>query len=290
MQLSLDTTQFRTPFGGSVRPGARPQDILLAALRYGIRDFDTASAYDEAEMIVGSYLDQYEDLGARFTTKIRPNALYSLEPSQYPASLRQNLLSSLRSLYVPRVDACLFHNADPLTNGAALEALYGLKEEGLTDKVGVCVTDVAQFELADRSPYIDVIQIPYNVFDTRFDEVLADTQKEIQARGVFLHGLILMDEQDVPRQLSDVKPYLHTLGTYCERHGVTRTELALTFVKTQPKISTLILTVDDVSQLEEDCRFFGKDGDPVALRELTEQLGGLDERIIQPSLWQGEFR
>ena len=120
--------------------------------------------------------------------------------------------------------------------------------------------------------------------------MLKETSKEIQARGVFLKGLILMDEQDVPRQLSDVKPYLHTLGSYCERQGVTRTELALTFVKTQPKISTLILSVDNVAQLEEDCRCFAQQGNPVALRELTEQLGGLDERIIRPSLWQGEFR
>lgn len=290
MQLSLETTQFRTPFGSQPRPGTRPQDIILCALRNGIRAFDTASAYNEAEMILGSYLDQYEDLNASFTTKIRPNALYSVEPSEYQASLRQNLLGSLRSLYVPRVHAVLFHNADQLGNEAALAALYSLKEEGLTDKVGVCVSDVQQFEQADRSPYIDVIQIPYNVFDTRFDDVLQDTRKEIQARGVFLKGLILMNEQDVPRHLSDVKPYLHTLGTYCERHGVTRTELALTFVKTQPKISTLILAVDNVGQLEEDCRAFAKTGDAVALRELPDQLGGLDERIIQPSLWHGEFR
>lgn len=290
MQLGLETTQFRTPFGGQVRPGARPQEIILCALKNGIRAFDTASAYNEAEMILGNYLDQYEDLHASFTTKIRPNALYSLEPSEYQASLRQNLLISLRSLYVPKVHACLFHNADQLGNEAALEALYSLKEEGLTDKVGVCVTDVQQFEAADRSPYIDVIQIPYNVFDTRFDEVLKETGKEIQARSVFLQGLILMNEEDVPRDFSDVKPYLHTLSSYCERHGVSRTELALTFVKTQPKISTLILAVDNVAQLEEDCRAFAKTGNATALRELTEQLSGIDERIIQPSLWHGEFK
>lgn len=290
MQLSLDSTQFRTPFGGQQRPGTRPEDILLCALRNGIRAFDTASAYDEAEMILGNYLDQYEDFGVSFTTKIRPNALYSLQPSEYAASLRQNLQSSLRSLCTSRVHACLFHNAEQLDNEPALAALYQLKEEELTEKVGVCVSDVQQFERADRSPYIDVIQIPYNVFDTRLDEALAQTTKEIQARGVFLKGLILMDEQDVPRQLSDVKPYLHTLGSYCERQGVSRAELALTFVKTQPKISTVILAVDDVAQLDEDCRAFAREGDNVALRELTEQLGGLDERIIQPSLWNGEFR
>lgn len=290
MQLSLETTEFRRPYGGVPRPGTSPDDIMLSALRYGIRAFDSASAYGEAEKILGDFLQQYEDLHVQITTKIRPNALFSLKSAQYPDSLRQNLLASLRNLGEQKVHACLFHNADHLDDEAALAALYALKEEGLAEKVGLCVTDVAQFEKADASPYIDVIQIPYNVFDIRFDSALAHTAKEIQARGVFLKGLILMNEEDVPRAFNDVKPYLHTLGSYCERHNVSRTELALTFVKTQPRISTLIIAVDDVNQLKEDCSCFARAGDAVALRELTDQLGGLDERIIQPALWNSEFR
>lgn len=290
MQLSLETTEFRRPYSGAPRPGTSPDEIMLNALRYGIRAFDSAGAYGEAEKILGDFLQQYEDLHVKITTKIRPNALFSLKPAQYLDSLRQNLIASLRNFGEPQIYACLFHNADHLQDEAALAALYALKEEGLTKKVGICVTDTAQFEAADASPYIDVIQIPYNVFDTRFDGVLEKTPKEIQARGIFLKGLILMNEEEVPRAFNDVKPYLHTLGSYCERHGVSRTELALTFVKTQPRISTLIIAVDNVKQLEEDCRCFAKNGDPTALRELPDQLGGIDEHIIQPALWNGEFR
>lgn len=290
MLLSLDTTHFResrTSRGDTAAESC--ETILETAVKCGVRCFDTAGAYDEAERILGNFIDQYEEGSFRITAKIRPNVLYSVAPDEYQPKLERDLLGSLRNLRLSRVDACLFHNADYLEDPDALKALYALKLAGLTSKVGICVQDPDQFATASASPYLDVIQISYNVLDTRMDRLLEKTGKEIQARGAFLNGLLLCDENEVPQDLWEVKPYLHTLAAYCERYGVSMCELALTFVKTQTKISQLILRVEDAAQLREDCACFARSGDEVSLRELPDQLGGLDERIIMPSLWRGEM-
>lgn len=290
MELCLETMYFRET-GGSGRGGMSPEEILTAAVGRGIQCFDTAGAYDEAEKILGRFI-RYQKRKEDFvvTTKIRPNTLRNVSPQNYHGAMRHNIISSLRNLGLSRVSVCLLHNADFLDDRAALTALNALKEDGLTDKVGVCITTSDQFETASESGFIDVIQIPYNVFDTRLDACLARTGKEIQAGGIFLKGLLFRREDELPDHMWEVKSHLHTLANYEERHGVSRAELAISFAKTQPRINQMIIAVDNVSQLNEDCDCFIRTGNTVALRELPDQLGRIDERIIQPSLWRGEYR
>lgn len=271
--------------------GSSPDDILTAAVGHGVRCFDTAGAYDDAEKILGRFLKlQKRKSDFIVTTKIRPNTIRNVAPENYFGALRHTLIGSLRNLELDHVSICLFHNADFLGDRAALASLAALKDAGLTEKVGVCVAAPDQFEAASASEFIDVIQISYNVFDTRLDTLLATTNKEIQAGGVFLKGLLFRSEDEVPDHMWEAKNYLRTLSNYEERHSVTRAELAVTFAKTQSKISQLLIAVDNVNQLTEDCEYFMRSGNKVALRELPDQLGGVDERIIQPSLWRGEYR
>lgn len=290
MELCLETMYFRQ-ISRNTAHGTSPEDILTTAVGRGIRCFDTAGAYDEAERILGRFL-RYQKRKNDFiiTTKLRPTTLRNVAPHNYYGALRQDLTGSLRCLGFDSLSICLMPNADFLRDAQALEALARLKEEKLADKVGVCTTTAAQFEAASASPYIDVIQISYSVFDTRLDELLRRTDKEIQAGGVFLKGLLFRSEDEVPEHMWEAKTYLHSLTAYEERHGVTRAELAITFAKTQPKISQLLIAVDNASQLSDDCDYFNRGGNTVALRELTEQIGVVDERIVQPSLWRGEIR
>lgn len=290
MELCLETMYFRQPLRNAAQ-GTTPDEILTTAVGRGIRCFDTAGAYDEAERILGRFL-KYQKRQDDFilTTKIRPNTLRNVSPAHYKNALLQDLAGSLRCLGFAKVNATLLHNADFLRDELALDALASLKDEGVTEKVGVCVATPMQFEVASAAPQIDVIQISYNVFDTRLDELLRRTNKEIQAGGVFLKGLLFRTEDEVPEHMWEAKTHLHTLAAYEEREGVSRAELAITFAKTQPKINQLIIAVENAAQLSEDCDHFTRTGNTVALRELTDQIGGVDERIVQPSLWRGEYR
>jgi aryl-alcohol dehydrogenase-like predicted oxidoreductase len=265
--------------------------MLKYAAEHGIMAIDTASAYGEAEKIVGQFVKNAGRKKLEIITKIRPGALYSVQPDKYCNTLKQNVKNSLANLNVDCVDGCLFHNAEYAGNSAALEALARLKRDRLVKKTGISVYTPAEFAAAMDSPHVDIIQIPYNLMDTRLDGLLARTDKEIHARSIFLQGLLLMDEDDVPKGLWEAKPYLRRIDSFCEYYGLTRMQAMVNFIKTQPKIDKIVFGVDNMEQLKQvEDAFRHTTADPVALRELSDEFTVLDEKMIMPNLWRVEYR
>lgn len=293
MELCLGTVQFGMQYG--ISSSGRPQPAeALKMLEYAanndITTIDTASAYGEAEKIVGDFIERFGRENLQIVTKIRPGLLFNIEPKNYFKTIRQNLKDSLAILRLDNVDACIFHNAEYASNPEALEALAKLKKEGLAKKTGVSIYLPAEFEAAMQSPYVDLIQIPYNILDTRLDGLLKKAHQEIHARSVFLQGLLLMDEQDVPQKLWDIKPYLHTLDAFGERNNVTRMQTLLGFVKLQTKISKIVFGVDNIEQIRQVKEAFDTQVDEAALRDLADEFSVVEERLIMPSLWHGEYK
>ncbi len=293
MELCLGTVQFGMQYG--IASGGRPQleeaeAMLEYAAEQGITTIDTASAYGEAEKIVGGFIQKFGREKLTIITKLRPGLLYAAEPKDYYKTIKQSLRESLRTLGLEYVDACLFHNAEYAQNEAALEALAKLKTDRLATKTGVSIYIPSEFEAAMHSPYVDLIQIPYNILDRRLDGLLKKCRQEIHARSAFLQGLLLMDEQDVPQKLWDVKPYLHALDAFCERNNVSRMQVLLGFVKTQKKIDRVVFGVDNIAQMKQVKDAFDSFVDPALLKDLADQFTVVDDRIIMPSLWHGEYK
>ncbi len=293
MELCLGTVQFGMQYGiaSKGRPAqAEAEKMLQYAISHGIGAIDTASAYGEAEKILGGFLKHADRSKLQIVTKIRPGALYSVAPENYYKTLKQNLQSSLSNLHINYVDGCLFHNAEYAANEAALEALARLKKDKLVKKTGISTYLPSEFDHAAASPHVDIIQIPYNLLDTRLNTRLLSCDKEIHARSVFLQGLLLMDEAEVPQKLRDARPIIQRLDSFCEYNRVTRTQALLNFVKTQPKIEKLVFGADNLAQLKQIITDFSVDVDQTALLELAEEFSMTDERIIMPNLWQGEYK
>ena len=298
MELCLGTVQFGMQYGvaSAGRPGYDEVERMLRyAADHGITAIDTASAYGEAENFVGRFLKRSDRKKLEVITKIRPGALYNVQPDKYYNALKQNVKNSLANLNTDYLDVCLFHNAEYAENEAALEALAGLKHEKLIRKTGISIYTPSEFTAASGSPHVDVIQIPYNLLDTRLDGPLKRTDKEIHARSIFLQGLLLMAADDLPKELWDAKPYLQRIDSYCEYYGLTRMQVLVNFVKIQPKINKIVFGVDNIDQLQQVAEAFQNTaGDPPrlhdTLRELADEFTITDERIIMPNLWRVEYK
>ena len=68
--------------------------------------------------------------------------------------------------------------------------------------------------LLDRGIDFDIVQVPYSIFDRRFEkyfDLLKRKGKEIQARSVFLQGLAFLELEDLPASLLTAKPQLKNL-------------------------------------------------------------------------------
>lgn len=293
MELCLGTVQFgmqygTTSLGSADNCGA--EKMLTFAFENGIRSIDTAGAYGEAEKIVGAFISKIDRNEIEIISKIRPAILYNIEPKDYYTVLKEAVKGSLKNLRTNYVDACLFHNAEYAVNEAALEALDRLKKDRIVKKTGISVNLPREFTYASDSRYVDIIQIPYNILDTRLDGLLKKTEKQIYARSAFLQGLLLTASQEVPPPLADIKPYLLRIDSFCDYHGYTRLQLMLNFLKSQPKIDKLVFGVDNIEQIKEILEAFDAKVDLGAMRELTYEFAGIDERIISPNLWNAEYK
>ena len=104
---------------------------------------------------------------------------------------------------------------------------------------------------------VDFFQIPYNIFDRRFDDI----QKELDeysigliSRSTFLKGIIPCSISDVPENLSDIKPFKRELQNMANECGCSVADLASVFVYYNDYINSTILGVDSPEELESNIK------------------------------------
>ena len=291
MKLGLGTVQFGTDYGVSNQSGqTTPTEvgqILEFAADCGIHYLDTAPAYGNSESVLGQYLKP----GHRFRIVTKTN---KIGKSQIDDSDIELILAtfrlSLQNLCQKFVYGLLVHHPDDLLKEGGeklFQALESLKIEGLVDKIGVSVYDRAQTERLLAKYSIDLIQVPLNVFDQRLLEngyldSLKNSGIEIHVRSVFLQGLLLMSEDEVPSYLSGLFPHLASYRQANKERGISHLEAAIGFVDRIDSVNTLLVGVNNLNQLQEIVR----------ANNLVLDLSYLDahsvesEQLINPSLWR----
>jgi aryl-alcohol dehydrogenase-like predicted oxidoreductase len=105
---------------------------------------------------------------------------------------------------------------------------------------------------------------------------------EIHVRSVFLQGVILMSENELPTNLSGLIPYLQRYRQENQKLGVLRLQAAIGFVDQLPEVDTILVGVNNLQQLTEiftaaECKF-----DTDYLKAFAVE----DEALINPALWR----
>lgn len=155
----------RTLFGaaalGSMRQD-RADRVLETLLEYGVNHIDVASSYGDAELRVGSWMDEYRDQFFLATKTGERTA----------AGARESIHRSLERLRVDQVDLIQFHNLTDeegwqtaMGTGGALEAAIEARDEGLVRFIGVTGhgTRVPEMHLRSLERFdFDSVLLPYN--------------------------------------------------------------------------------------------------------------------------------
>lgn len=296
MELCLGSAQFGMDYG--IRGQRKPslQDAVKCldyATQNGITALDTAEAYGNAQEVLGAFLARktIPRDKLKISTKFLPNVLDERKPEEYADFILERLKETLRTLHLEYVDAYLFHSARYAFCPDKLEALYQVKEKGLTKKVGVSVYEPEEAYACFESPYVDFIQAPYSLFDHRMKEAgVFDSPKrgacEIHTRSAFIQGLVTLDEDEIPPFLQKAKPIVRRMDEICRESGVSRIELAFAYVKREQTISHLVFGVDNIEQLKEDISLFRHDLPEDLLAEMDQEFKGIEADIVMPSLWK----
>ena len=140
-------------------------------------------------------------------------------------SMQDLLNMSLSKLNVSKLYGYLAHRPQYLIENPDIwEQILKMKHEGRVEKVGFSLNTPEEFTaLADSGILPDLIQVPYNYFDRRFEEICRDFKRrggEVHTRSAFLQGLFFMPSEQLSPHFNEVKPYITRLqNTYSNLAG-----------------------------------------------------------------------
>lgn len=276
-KMVMGTVQLGVDYGINNTAGKPKRDEALRMLNFayknGVRVFDTASAYQTAENILGEFAGNKK---VKIVTKC--NNLSELEES----------LSVLKRKFV---DGALLHEPAGIKN---IKFLIEAKKKGLAKNIGVSVYNPKDALTAAKKKEIDYIQVPYNIFDQRLDgtnffELAKKNNKKVFARSVFLQGLLLMPGSKIPDHSKAVKKYLHKFDEIVFRHGFSRKQAALLFLVDNENIDYVVFGADSREQIKELVLIAkSKKNFKNCAEELRKEFKDVPEYIISPNLWENK--
>lgn len=279
-KIVLGTVQFGCQYG--INSAGRPSDeeirkILDRCKSTGIDTLDTSAAYGNSEEILGNVLD---------------GETYFKIISKYPKCslpVAKRLSNTLEALHVGKLYGYLLHHFEIYANNPAIwNDFIEMKQSGKTEKIGFSIYTPEELEriLKDGVPF-DIIQLPYNIFDRKFEPYLEELHNcgvMVHIRSVFLQGLFFKNTQDLSVSLQPLKPQLEKLHEYCRQHSISIEEIALNYILSNPFVSGVLIGVDNCDQLNNNIRIANKGLTPRDI-EFIKSIEIEDKRLLNPSNW-----
>ncbi len=282
-RLGLGTVQWGMDYGIANQSGRPSSDhvakMLRTAQERGVLLLDTAHAYGEAEILLGRL--QAAGMGFQIVTKINAK-----NGAEVPALFEE----SLTRLHCERVYGLLLQRAEGLLEpeGASLwAALETLKAERKVRKIGVSVYRPRTLEEILKHYPIDLVQLPFNIYDQRFaDDGLLERLKtqnvEIHARSAFLQGLLLMRPSELPARFASLQEHHARLHAQWDDRDLSPLEGSLGFCWGRKEIDKVIVGCESPGQLLEILEAATKN--PADFQKLASYRLN-DGRVIDPSQW-----
>ena len=247
----------------------------------GIIILDTASAYGSSESVLGEGIARTKK-NFQIITKYPADTV--LRPLQW-------IDTSLKQLKTEKIYGYLFHNYSIFQKHPDYcEDFVRIKRTGKCEKIGFSLyyPSEAKYILENNIP-CDIVQVPYNIFDQRFNEVFSELKSrniEIHVRSVFLQGLFFIDTKDLPSYFISIKNKLQELHTWSKNKSVDVSAVCLKFADTNKYIDKIVIGVDSLKNLKENINNYNMIPSFDMDIKWLETFEVIDEQMILPFNWK----
>lgn len=291
--FGLGTVQFGLDYGFTKRKTQNEvNDILKTAVDNNITLIDTAREYGDSEEKIGNFISE-NDNDFIIATKLK--LINNFENCDYDA-FRNNIFESVNEsldfLNIDKIPILQLHQVDKdlYSNSDFWSCVGELKKEKLINNFGVSIYDVedGEFLLNNHGNLIDYLQIPYNIFDRRFDDIFKIIQEnsvDLITRSTFLKGIIPCAMDDVPDEIDEIKQYKSKLESISNDLNIPVDELALIFVYYNKNIASTILGVNSPEELKNNVNSVNKFNESILDSINFDDLKITNQRLIDPRQW-----
>lgn len=286
-KLGLGTVQFGLDYGINNPAGmVSYRDVVKIIECYNNEVeqpvYDTAIGYGVSQEVLGKAFNGLNIKSPAVVSKFSDDDINGL-------GLKLSLEKSIKELKLDSLYGFIAHNAGTLIDNEKLyNELRNLKSKGLIKKIGVSAYFPSQINyFLEKNIEIDLIQIPYNLFDQRFEDVMKKCKTkgiEIHTRSAFLQGLIFKDISFFKDYFLPFKTGMEALNVIVKNTHEKVGSLALAFASTNPDIDKVIIGVDSKENLVGNFNEINKSAIDFLL-ETKEQFKQTNEDILLPFNW-----
>lgn len=256
--------------------------ILECAFDNGIEILDSAEAYGNAHEVIGMFHNENPNKIFKIITKL---------PNKINYDILEKVDRYLKELNVTQLDTLMFHSyksyKDNIEN---FDVLKRLRSEKKIKSLAVSVYTNDEIESVILNEDIDIIQLPFNLFDNinlRNDilEKAKSNGKIVHTRSAFLQGLFFKEKNDSNEIVQNLKNELTLLSDISKRDNASISELALSYCLKQKTIDNVIIGVDSIHQLLDNIKTVNYNLKQKTIDSLnTIKVQNLD--LLNPSLWK----
>ena len=278
-KLALGTVQFGLDYGILNTTGQAPLEevkkVLKLAKEHNIDTLDTAASYGNSEEVLGKIgVNDFKIVTKTISLQLGVD------------NVLQSFYQSLTDLNTTNVDGLLIHNIEDAKD-KQFDILYKeldkLKKDKLINKIGFSTYTPDQVDFLLDNFDFDLIQVPFNVFDTRLIEgnqlnLLNKKDVEIHARSVFLQG-ILLNFKYLDSSFSKWTTQFDDYQKMVKNSGLSLLEYALNFALNTQEIDKVLVGVNNEKQLREVFK-------SVKEQEALSSYSICDVNLLNPSLWK----
>ena len=259
MKIGIGTVQFGMNYGVSNKNGmpalSEIKSILDMAYKKNIKLLDTGSLYGKSEKNIGSFLKNNNEFKIVTKTPFFSN----VQKEIISRCVIDSFYNSCKKLNIKKLYGWLVHNPNDLLDekGEMIwNELLNLKKKKFIEKIGVSVYNKRQLNGILKKFTIDIVQLPISLIDQRFISngylrKLKSKGIEIHSRSTFLQGALLMDINEIPNRLIDIKPALIQFNNLIKNKNISPLETCLSFINQIDEVDFVICGIQSSDQLSQ---------------------------------------
>lgn len=288
MKLAIGSVQFGTAYGVANKSGKVPytqvRKIIEVARSNGVDLIDTAISYGNSEHVLG-------EVGINDFKVVTKLPACPDETNDVKGWVEQRITESLCRLKIDNLYGVLVHNPMDLLGNNRDEIFFALKdlqEAGLIKKIGVSAYDPKSiFDILSLCP-IGLVQAPLNLVDRRLEKsgclkVLKDMNVEVHVRSVFLQGLLLLNQEDIPSKFNKWNSIWQKWHNFLSLNRIAALPTCLDYPLSVSGVNRVVVGIDSFNQFSMILKSLKY---PKIEHDLTFMISD-DEKLINPTCWAG---
>ena len=248
MRLAVGTANFGSRYGVFNTKIKNPRKIFKFLKKNNIDYIDTALNYKNQKTLIKGNLNKF-----KIITKIK---LPIKKKKLFIKNLEFQINRELTKLNIESFDYILFHDINDLSDKISknfVKKVQLLKKHKFTKGIGVSIYNPDDLKLVFNHLTPDLIQVPINIFDTRFlnsrwFKKIKNKSIKIQARSIFLQGALVKDLRSLEKiNNNNVRKF----DNWCKINNLSRLEACIYFIKSINNVNIVTLGFENIEQLKK---------------------------------------